>query len=108
MYSNVDAPSSPLPPGTYVVTIVLYMRSKAWLVARMPLQLTRPPCTASSAQRSRRLRPMRVAAPVLLVHAEVIEFCSIGQNVGTSLWLIMSACWIRIACSLSIRQVECE
>ena len=51
---------------------VLCKRSEAWLVARMSLRLARLPRTASSAQRSRRLRSTCVAAPVLLAHAEVI------------------------------------
>ena len=45
------------------------MRSKAWLAARVSLRLARMPRTASSVQRSRRLRSMRAAAPVLLAHA---------------------------------------
>ena len=49
------------------------MRSKAWLVARLSLRLARLPRTASSAQRSRRLRSTRAAAPVLLAHADVTE-----------------------------------
>ncbi len=52
------------------------MRSKAWLAARVTvsLWLARLPCTASSAQRSRRLRSTRAAAPVLLAHADVTIF----------------------------------
>jgi hypothetical protein len=49
------------------------MRSKAWLAARVSLRLARLPRTASSAQRSRRLRSTRAAAPVLLAHAEVTK-----------------------------------
>jgi hypothetical protein len=41
---------------------VLCMRSKAWLAARVPLRLARLPHTASSAQRSRRLRSTRGCA----------------------------------------------
>jgi hypothetical protein len=62
---------------------VLRMRSKAWLAARVSLQLARLPRTASSAQSSRRLRSTRAAAPVLLAHAEVTEnitFPSMGQQ----------------------------
>ncbi len=49
------------------------MRSKAWLAVRVSLPLARLPRTASSAQRSRRLRSTRAAAPVLLAHAIVTE-----------------------------------
>ena len=65
-----------LPPDTYVLDIcfsVLYMRSKAWLAALVSLRLARLPRTASSAQRSRRLRSPRAAAPVLLAYAEVTK-----------------------------------
>ena len=53
--------------------------------ARAPLQLARLPRTASSAQRSRRLRFTRAAAPVLLAHAEVTKniFFQWVQNLGT-------------------------
>ena len=44
-------------------------RSKAWLAACVSLRLARTPRTASSAQRSRRLRSTHAAAPVLLAHA---------------------------------------
>ena len=51
----------------------LRMRSKAWLTARVSLRLACLPRTASSAQRSHRLRlrSTREAAPVLLAHADV-------------------------------------
>ena len=65
---------------------VLCMRSNAWLAARVSLRLARLPHTASSAQRSRRLRYTRAAAPVLLAHAEVtkiIIFFQWVQNLGT-------------------------
>ncbi len=52
---------------------VLYMHSKAWLTTRVPLRLARMPRTASSAQRSRRLRSTRAVAPALLAHAEVTK-----------------------------------
>jgi hypothetical protein len=59
------------------------MRSKAWLAAGVSLQLARRSRTASSAQRSRRLRAPRAAAPVRLMHAEVtkyITFSSMGPK----------------------------
>ena len=62
------------------------MRSKAWLATRVSLRLARLPRTASSAQRSRRLRSTRAAAPVLLAHANVTENINIFQwvpNLGT-------------------------
>ena len=49
------------------------VRSKAWLAKRAPLRLARLPRTAGRAQRSRRFRSMRAAAPVLLVHAEATK-----------------------------------
>jgi hypothetical protein len=49
------------------------MRSKVWLATRVSLRLARLPCSASSAQRSRRLRSTRAAAPVLLAHADVTK-----------------------------------
>ena len=52
---------------------VLCMRSKAWLAARVSLRLARLLHTTRSAQRSRRLRSTRAAAPVLLAHAEVTK-----------------------------------
>ncbi len=42
-----------------------------WLAVRVPLRLARVPRTASSAQRSHRLRLKHAAAPVLLAHNEV-------------------------------------
>ena len=68
--------ASRLPPGTYVLDLwlsVLCMRSKTWLAARMSLRLGRLPRTASGAQRSRRRRSTRAAAPVLLAHADVTK-----------------------------------
>ena len=65
-----------VPTGTYVFTLwpsVLSMRLKAWLAARVSLRLARLPRTASSAQRSRRLRSMCAAAQVLLAHADVTK-----------------------------------
>ena len=65
-----------VPPGTYVFTLwlsVLCMCSKDWLAARVSFRLARLPCTASSAQRSRRLRSTRAAAPVLLAHADITK-----------------------------------
>ena len=62
------------------------MRSNAWLAARVSLRLARLPRTASSAQRSRRLRSTSAAAPVLLVHAEFTKKHNIFQwvqNLGT-------------------------
>ena len=59
------------------------MRSKAWLAACASLRLARLPRTASIAQRSRRLRSTRAAAPVLLAHAEVtanIMFFTMGPT----------------------------
>ena len=56
---------------------VLCMRSKTWLAARVSLQLARLPRTARCAQRSRRLRSTRAAAPVLLAHANVTESINI-------------------------------
>ena len=53
------------------------------LAARVSLRLARLPRTASSAQRSRRLRSTRAAAPVLLAHANVTEninIFSMGQK----------------------------
>ena len=50
-------------------------------LARLP-----PSRTASSAQRSRRLRSTRAAAPVLLTHADVTKTLNIFQwvqNLGT-------------------------
>ena len=64
-----------VPPATYVFTLwlnVLRMHSKAWLAARVSLRLARLPRTASSAQRSRRFRSTRAAAPDLLA-AEVTQ-----------------------------------
>ncbi len=52
---------------------VLCMRPKAWLATRVSLRLARLPCTTSNAQRSRRLRSTRAAAPVLFAHAEVTK-----------------------------------
>ncbi len=49
------------------------MRSKAWLAARVSLQLARLSRTASSAQRSRRLCSTLAAAPGLLAHALVTK-----------------------------------
>ena len=46
---------------------------KAWLATRVSLRLARLPRTASSAQRSCRLRSTRAAAPGLLAHAEVTK-----------------------------------
>ena len=54
--------------------------------ACVSLRLARLPRTASSAQRSRRLRSTRAAAPVLLAHANVTEninIFSMGPNLGT-------------------------
>ena len=55
--------------------------------ARLSLRLARLPPTASSAQRSRRIRSTRAAAPVLLAHAEVTEstinIFQWVQNLGT-------------------------
>ena len=62
---------------------VLCIRSKAWLAARVSFRLAHLPRTASSAQRSRRLRSTRAAAPVLLAHAEVTNttiLFSMGQT----------------------------
>ncbi len=59
------------------------MRSKAWLATCGSLRLARLPRTASSAQRSRRLRFTRAAAPVLLAHAEVTKsviYISVGPK----------------------------
>ncbi len=50
---------------------VLRMRSKAWLDLRVPFRQARLSYTANSVQRSRRLRPTRAAAPVLLALADV-------------------------------------
>ena len=79
-----------LPLGTLVFTLwlsVLCMRSKAWLAARVSLQLACLPRTASSVQRSRCLRSTRAAAPVLLAQAEVTENLTYlfqwVQNLGT-------------------------
>jgi hypothetical protein len=77
-----------IPPGALVLDLllsVLCMRSKAWLV-RVSLRLARLPRTASSAQRSRRLRSTRAAAPSLLAHAEVTKtlfYIQWVQNLGT-------------------------
>ncbi len=49
------------------------MRSKAWLAASVSLRLARLPRTASSAQRSRRLRSTLAAAPGLRAHALVTK-----------------------------------
>ena len=49
------------------------MHSKAWLAASVSLRLARLPRTASSAQRSRRLRSTLAAAPGLLAHALVTK-----------------------------------
>ena len=43
---------------------------KAWLAVRVSLRQARQLCTASSAQRSRRLRSTRAAVPFLLAHAQ--------------------------------------
>ena len=59
------------------------VRSKAWLAARVSLRLARLPRTASSVQRSRRLRSMCAVSPVLLAHAEltkIIIFSSMGPK----------------------------
>ena len=59
------------------------MRSKARLAVRVFLRLARLPRPASSAQRSRRLRSTRAAAPVLLAHANVtknIKYFSMGPK----------------------------
>ena len=77
--------SCSISPGTYVFTLWLSglcMRSKAWLAARVSLRLARLPRTASSAQRSRRLRSTRAAAPGLLARAEVTntEIFSMGPK----------------------------
>ncbi len=77
---RVAASRHHVPPGTSVFTLwrsVLCIRSKAWLAARVSLRLARLPRTASSAQRSRRLRSTRAAAPVLLAHANVTESINI-------------------------------
>ena len=67
------------------------MRSKAWLAARVSLQLARLPRTASSAQHSRRLRFTRAAAPVLVAHAkvtEIIAFFRWVQNLGAPQYIV--------------------
>ena len=80
-----------LPPGTKVLgqwLSLLCMRSKAWLAARMPLRLARLP----RAQRSRRLRSTRAAAPGLLAHTEVtknIIFSERVQNLGNVNWFFV-------------------
>ena len=56
------------------------MRSKVRLATRMSLRLARLHRTAISAQRSRRLRSTRAAAPVLLAHAEVTKHFSMGPK----------------------------
>ncbi len=56
---------------THVLACVMCMRSTDWLAARLPLRLARLPRTASSTQRSRRLRLTRAAAPSFLAHVEV-------------------------------------
>jgi hypothetical protein len=59
------------------------MRSKAWLATRVSLRLARLPRTASSAQRSRRLRSTRAAAPVHLAHTNVtknVKYFSMGPK----------------------------
>ncbi len=85
MNSRFGCKQQSLPLGTQVLDLwlsVLCMRSKAWLAARVSLQLAR---TASSAQRSRHLRSTRAAAPVLFAHAEVTKHIlfSMVQNLGT-------------------------
>ena len=86
MFSRSTASST---VGILVFTLwlsVLCMRSKAWLAARGSRRRARLPRTASSAQRSRRLRCTRAAAPVLLAHAEVtksILFFQWVQSLGT-------------------------
>jgi hypothetical protein len=70
-------------PMAHLWLSVLCMRSKAWLAARVSLRLACLPRTASSAQRSCRLCSPRVAAPVLLAHAEVtknIKYFSMGPK----------------------------
>ncbi len=52
---------------------MLRIRSKAWLAARVWLQLARLPPPASRVRRSRRLRDTLAAAPGLLAHASVTE-----------------------------------
>ena len=80
------------------------MRSKAWLAARMSLQLARLPCTASSAQHSRRLRSTLVAAPVLFVHLVV----TIAKNCRSTR-MVVSACSMRwqVCTLLSWRPLAC-
>ena len=68
------------------------MRSTAWLAVRVPLWLARLPRTASSAQRSRRLRSTCTAAPGLLAHAEVTKtlyFLQWAQHLGTPRYPIL-------------------
>ncbi len=62
------------------------MRSRPGAAARKSLRLARLPRTASSAQRLRRLRSTRAAAPVLLMYAEVAKsliYFQWVQNLGT-------------------------
>jgi hypothetical protein len=77
------------PLGTYVLDLwlsLMCMRSKAWLAARVSLRLPR------TAQRSRRLRSTRAAAPVLLAHALVtknIVFFQWVLNVSTPRFVLL-------------------
>ncbi len=52
---------------------VLCIRLKAWLATRVPLRQARLPRTASSALRSRHLRPTRAATRGLLAHTDVTK-----------------------------------
>jgi hypothetical protein len=75
------------------------MRSKAWLAVRVSLRLACMPRTASSAQRSHRLRSTRAAAPVLLALAEVtksINIFSMGPKLRYPVVLRRRLCYILI------------
>ncbi len=97
-------PCGIMPPGALVLDLwlsVLCMRSKAWLAARVSLRLARLPRTASSAQRSRRLRSMRAAALVLLPHAEVTENMDFFS--GSKTWVPR---WYHISGSMHLHRAR--
>ncbi len=83
---------------------------KAWLAARVSLRLARLPRTASSAQRSRRLRSTRAAAPGLLAHAnvtEIIKHFSMGPKLRHTAVVVCvrSKAWLAARAGVSGRRI---
>ena len=81
---------------------VFRMRSKAWFAVRVSFQLARLPLTASSAQRPRRLRLTRAAAPALLAHAEVTKNI-ILFSMGPKLRYLMVLEFVLLCCVVCAR-----